>query len=156
MTKPLFTEPEHPFHHRMAMQIRFTDIDMLGHLNNSIYLQFMDLAKVQYFTDLKNEHIAQGSELTQIDIVIANINASFLAQTHFGEKLEVLTQVESVGTKSMVVNQRVVNPETGELKCVGSTVMVALDLAAGHSVAITADWIDAFTAYEGHDVKAKK
>jgi hypothetical protein len=34
--------------------------------------------------------------------------------------------------------------------------MVALDLAAGHSVAITADWIDAFTAYEGHDVKAKK
>jgi hypothetical protein len=34
--------------------------------------------------------------------------------------------------------------------------MVALDLAAGHSVAITADWIEAFSRYEGHDVKTKK
>ena len=152
MTKPLLTEPEHPFHHRMAMQIRFTDIDMLGHLNNSIYLQFMDLAKVQYFTDLKEAH---HGELTEIDIVIANINASFLAQTHFGEQLEVLTQVESVGTKSMVVNQRVVNSATSQVKCIGSTVMVALDLKSGQTVPITADWVDAFAAYEGHEVKRK-
>ncbi len=38
-----------PFNHRLELQIRFNDIDMFGHLNNSVYLQFFDLGKMNYF-----------------------------------------------------------------------------------------------------------
>ena len=145
----VFPQPKFPFRHRMPVQIRFTDIDMLGHLNNSIYLQFMDLAKVQYFADANGGPV----DMHNIDIVIANINANFLSQTVYGEELDVLTQVESVGNKSMVLQQQVVERHSGQLKCMASTVMVGIDLTTGVTQPIQQHWIDAFSAMEGRPVK---
>ena len=34
-------QPQCPFRHLTEVQTRFNDFDMLGHLNNSVYLQFM-------------------------------------------------------------------------------------------------------------------
>ena len=39
MTKPIISEPEYEFRHRLPVQMRFSDTDMLGHVNNSVYLQ---------------------------------------------------------------------------------------------------------------------
>ena len=45
---PRTPEVEFEFRHRQPVQIRFNDIDIFGHLNNSVYLQFMDLGKAEY------------------------------------------------------------------------------------------------------------
>lgn len=150
--KPLIGEPEFEFHHSMPVQIRFTDIDMLGHLNNSIYLQFMDLAKVDYFTRV-NE---RGIDWNNLDLVIANINSNFLAQTKFGEQLLVLTQTYSIGHKSLQLHQRILSADTGELKCVATTVMVSVDLDTGITKPVSEQWIADLSAYEGRQLQQPK
>ena len=149
MAKPVIEQPKYPFHHKMSVQLRFTDIDMLGHLNNTYYLQFMDMAKVDYMTKARGESI----NWQEIDLVVANINVNFLAQTRYGEPIEVWTQVEKVGTKSLQLQQLVVRTDTGEVKCAASVVMVAVDLASQVTIPISRVWIDAFSRMEKRSVK---
>ena len=45
-------EAQYPFKRSTSVQLRFNDIDALGHVNNSVYFQFFDLAKTEYFAGL--------------------------------------------------------------------------------------------------------
>ena len=45
-------EEEFKFNHFMPAQIRFSDVDQFGHMNNSVYFSLYDLAKTTYFKDV--------------------------------------------------------------------------------------------------------
>lgn len=139
----------HTFHHRIPVQIRFNDIDMLGHLNNGTYLSFMDLGKASYFNDV----LPGGVDWKHINVVVANINCDFYAPTYFHESIEVLTAVVSISEKSFKIEQRIINSKTGEVKCIGHTVMAGFDLATKQSAPIDAHWVDALTAFEQRQLK---
>ncbi len=66
------------FKHKLPVQIRFNDIDSLGHVNNAIYLSYFDLGKSAYFQTVRTQII----DWTKIDIVVANVNIDFHAP-HF-------------------------------------------------------------------------
>ncbi len=67
---PKVPAAEFPFRHSQPVQMRFTDIDMLGHLNNNVYLTFMDLAKVEYFAAV----LPEGMDWRSINAVVVHIS----------------------------------------------------------------------------------
>ena len=138
------SQPSHPFRFHTDVQMRFTDIDMLGHLNNSVYTQFMDIGKVAYFTTVNGGPI----EWDNINLVVANINVNFLKQTTLNEDLEVMTRCEHIGTKSLVLHQQVVNKTTGEVKADGRATMVSIDLKAKVTTPITDEWRRKISEFE--------
>ena len=81
------------FRHRIPVQIRFSDVDQFGHMNNSSYFALYDLAKTSYIRDVFGEHIWD-----KLGIVVANINADFLAPVFFSDDLEIETTVIHLGT----------------------------------------------------------
>ncbi|MDP4270683.1 MAG: thioesterase family protein [Bacteroidota bacterium] len=131
--------------HRLPIQIRFNDIDSLGHVNNAIYLSYFDLGKSAYFQAVKSTII----DWTKIDIVVANVNIDYHAPTFMHEKLEVRTQVAGIGNKSMKMVQQLVNLETGELKSSCRTVMVGYHPESKASKIISQEWRNAIEQYEG-------
>lgn len=130
----------------LPVQIRFNDIDMFGHLNNTVYLEFLDMGKYRYFRDMMDGEF--GSEPTAP--VVANINCNFLAPTHIEESLEVHTAVESVGDSSLVLIQRIVST-AGSVKIEARTTMVNIDLHTGRPVNVSAVWRKRFRAEEGKE-----
>jgi len=44
--------PLSAFPHRIPVEIRFNDIDILGHVNNTVYFSFYDTGKAWYFKDI--------------------------------------------------------------------------------------------------------
>ena len=60
-----------------------------------------------------------------------------------------MTQVVSIGQKSLTMEQRLVNVKTGQVKCMARTVMAGIDLHTGQSQPIDADWVDNMSAFEG-------
>lgn len=48
MPYPLQIPPTDAFRHRIPLQIRFNDIDLLGHVNNTVYFSFYDTGKARY------------------------------------------------------------------------------------------------------------
>ena len=136
---------ERPFHCHTAIQMRFNDIDMLGHLNNTSYLEMFDLGKNDYFTKVKHGYI----EWSKPSLMIVHLDLDFLAQTRFSEHVEVLTQVTRLGDKSVHRMQQLVNVDTGEVKCQCQSVMCNFDPATGIPATITDEWRHDIAAYEG-------
>lgn len=141
-------EAEFEFHHHQPVQLRFNDIDMLGHLNNSVYIQLMDLGKANYFHQFINGKLNHNN----LAIVVANINCDFHAPAYLEEPLEVLTAVASMGDRSLRLEQRVVNAESGEVKCRAITAMVNIDPNTGHAVEISDHWRQMISTYEGRQL----
>ena len=134
---------QHPFHCTTPVQLRFSDIDMLGHLNNNAYLQIYDLGKNDYFAKVRPSYV----KWSRPPLMIVNLNCSFLAQTRFHEPVQVLTQVVRMGEKSFTMLQQVVNADTGEVKSECESVMVYFG-ADGKPARVTDDWRSDIAAYE--------
>lgn len=143
-SNPRVPEPEFEFRHEVPLQIRFNDIDMLGHLNNAVYIQFFDLGKSRYFQDA----VPQAVDWNRINIVVANINCDFYSPTLITEPIAVSTTATRVGEKSLTLEQRIANTATGEVKCIARTVMVGFDLDSGKSAPIDPKWVAALEAFE--------
>lgn len=139
------------FHHRYPLQIRFNDIDTLGHVNNSIYFTFYDLGKSRYFEAVKNCSI----DWRRADVVIANINADFLSPIYPNEEIAVETGTLEIGNRSFTLLQRIINTKTGEIKGICRTVMVGFDIAAGISAPVSDEWKDAICKFEKADLCKK-
>lgn len=136
------------FRHALPVQIRFNDVDQYGHMNNSSYFSLYDLAKTSYLRDVfgnKNWH--------HIGIVVANINADFLAPVFFSDDLIIETTVIHLGHKSFTLLQRAVNKASGVLKCQCRTVMVGYDVATKEPVELPADFKQAVCDYEGKSLE---
>lgn len=134
---PRVAAAKHPFRHCLPVQIRFTDIDMLGHLNNNVYLTFMDLAKIEYFTAVSGRKI----QATDLRMVVVNVNCDFLSPSFMGDNLEVWTQTTRIGNRSLHLEQRIVDRNTGITKCIGHTVMAGYDPATALGADLDARWV---------------
>ncbi len=134
-----------PFRHHIPLQMRFIDIDMLGHLNNSVYFTFMDLAKTRYFQAVLGDKLDFG----RFGVVIVNVNCDFCAPTFFDDEIECDTAVVAIGEKSLTLEQRVFSPKDGVVKCRCRTIMSGFDAKTLTSVPITDEWRQAIEKYEG-------
>ncbi len=139
------------FHHSYPLQLRFNDIDSLGHVNNSVYFTFYDLGKSRYFESVKKQSI----DWRKADVVIANVNADFLSPIYSHEQIAVETCCTEIGNRSFKLMQRIINTTTGEVKGICRTIMVGFDVEAGVSAPISDEWKDAIRQYEGSDLTKK-
>lgn len=120
---PRVPAAEHPFHHCIDVQTRLTDIDVLGHVNNNVYLSYMDLGKLRYIAA-----VTQGTmSIHDIRSVIVNVNCDFYEPAYFDEPLQVWTAITHIGTRSFVIEQRIINADNGHTKCIGRTTLAGFD-----------------------------
>jgi len=91
-------EGEFKFNHFMPAQIRFSDVDQFGHVNNSVYFSLYDLAKTTYFKD-----VLGMEEWGDVVVVVANINANFLMPVFFSDGIEIETATVQLGNKSFTL-----------------------------------------------------
>lgn len=131
--------PLSEFEHSVDLQIRFNDIDILGHLNNTVYFSFFDTGKAYFF-----EHIMDGKmDWQKVESVIANVDCAYIAPIYFGEEIEVWTRCKDVFDKSFVLQQVIVEKKSGEIRAAAETVMVSYDPAARRSMPVPDKWRDA-------------
>ena len=141
-------EAQYPFKHSTTVQMRFNDIDLLGHVNNSVYFQFFDLAKTDYYASIEVNAVINWQKTA---LIIVNVNCSFLAPTLFREPIVVLSQCTHLGDKSITMLQHVVNSDTREVKATCATVLVNIDPETNQPATIPQVWREAIIAFEGHE-----
>jgi acyl-CoA thioester hydrolase len=76
-------------------EIRFRDIDVLGHVNNAVYLSYLEQTRILYLTQLG----LRGSRPSTI--LVAN-EIDYLRPVLLEDRLEVRMACERIGTKSLV------------------------------------------------------
>lgn len=117
------------------IQIRFNDVDQMGHVNNAVIMEYFDLGKVAFFTD----HGLPPEE-NDFTVIIVHYEVDFQRQIHFRDSVCVETEIERFGNKSLTLLQRVVDTHSGNTCATCRTVMSGYCRSTNTSATIPDDF----------------
>ena len=123
-------------------EVEFRDVDVAGHVNNAVYLTYLENARIGYLRE------ALGDEfLYELSLILARIEVEFRSPTRLAEELCVGARVPRLGTKSFDMEHEI-RAADGRVVAEAASVLVAYDYAAGGSMPIPDAWRKRIENYE--------
>lgn len=138
------------YKHKIEIQPRFNDFDPMGHVNNTVFMNYFDIGKVAYFKAVWDTDFIDWKEF---GLVIARIETDFMSPILMGERVIVRTTILRIGNKSLELSQQLINPDTNQLKAAARTIMVGFDVNTNSAEPITEKCVEAISRYEGRPFK---
>ena len=83
---------------KTAIQLRYSDLDTLGHVSNTVYASYLELGRVEWYREIPGKLMPS---------VVANLNIDFLGEIRFEDKVHVITRCTKVGNKSIHLSQEI-------------------------------------------------
>lgn len=138
------SKPALHFFHKTPVQIRFNDIDIMAHVNNSVYQNYFDMARMRYF-----EYVFEQKMQWKIRaLVLAKITIEYLNPIFIDEEIVVLSKVYKLGNKSLNMQQHIINAHTNELKAINNAVLVAFGVKENGAIPLPEEWREKIIQYE--------
>ena len=107
---------------RVRIDVRWRDLDMLGHLNQAVYHEFLEEGRAELFSTF--------ASLRDFAFVLARVELDYKHEVTRGHgHVEVVVRPASVGRSSVVVANDIVLPD-GTVAATGTSVLVAWDPSA--------------------------
>lgn len=124
----------HIYSHRL--DVRFRDCDALGHVNNAVYLTYLEQARLQCWRALWGFAGEAGS--TVPGVIMARAEIDYQAQVRYGQTLDIRISLAAIGKTSFTYDYEVVD-EQGRTVASARTVQVMYDYEAARPVPIPDD-----------------
>jgi len=152
------------FNHKIPIQIRFKDLDDMGHVNNANHLSYIELARLKYFQevfDIKTDWSKQDG------LILARVEMDFRKPIFFNDKVFVYTRCSRIGKKSfdlsfLIVKEIILNDKSSseeiltEILAEGKTVLVCYDYIQKKAIEIPEERKRVINEYEGEFIPGMK
>jgi acyl-CoA thioester hydrolase len=116
----------------LPVEVLFRDLDSLGHVNNAVYLSYMEQARMEWWRRVWRE-----PDLRKIDMILARTEIDYRRPVGFGERLRVGVRCASMRRTSFVLEFRCELADGGALVAEARKVLVHYDYAAGRPTPLT-------------------
>jgi len=124
------------------IDVRYRDLDALGHVNNAVIATYLEEARTNYIDEVF------GAGLEEYTFVIAHLEVDFERRITTGDDVAVTVQVPALGNASVPMEYEIT--ADGQRAATAETTLVFLD-AAGEGTAPIPDPVrDRIEAHEGH------
>ena len=123
------------------LDVRYRDVDAVGHVNNAVYVTYLEQARTQYVEGVLEE------STVDLDVAIASLNIDYERPIFFGETVTVRLRVSDLGTSSIIMEYEIL--ADGARAATAETVMVPFDADTGSSRPIPELWRERIEADEG-------
>ena len=139
------TDPKQ-FNFSDYIQVRWGDLDPLGHVNNCLYIQYFEMGRGKYMVNASktwtwHEHM----------FLIANVNCDYLRELKMTDRnVHVHVKLAKFGNKSFELEYIITSGENHEiLHATGRSTQVMFDIKTRSTIVIP-HWVkDEITAFEG-------
>lgn len=126
------------------IEVRWRDVDALGHVNNAVYFTYLEIARTRYY-----EEVFQASTIRDINFILASIQCDFLSPTRHGEIVEVGIRVPSAGRTSFDFEYEARTAEDGRPVARARSTQVLYDYEADRKIPVDQAWLDRVAAAQG-------
>ncbi len=106
----------------IPIQMRFRDLDAMGHVNNAVYLTYCELARTQFYL----KHNFKRS-LHDIDFILAHVDIDYVSPAEWVDEVEVSLWPSKVGTSSFTFSYEIRDRRSGRLLATSSSILVSYD-----------------------------
>ncbi|MGM0684815.1 MAG: acyl-CoA thioesterase [Halobacteriota archaeon] len=124
------------------IDVRFRDIDAMGHVNNAVYATYLEQARTEYFRDVL------GADLSRVSAVLASLSLDFRRPVELTDgTVAVDVDVAEMGRSSVTMTHefRVDDAVVAE----GEATLVSLDPDTGEPAPVPAALREGMSAYHG-------
>lgn len=118
--------------------VRFRDCDPLGHVNNAVYLTYLEQAR---FTLWRRQlgYVARSAGdggRRGVGFILAHVEIDFVSQARYGDELEVTVGLSRVGRASFAYDYTIVDVASERVVARATSVQARFDYDVQQSVAI--------------------
>jgi acyl-CoA thioester hydrolase len=113
------------------VNVRFRDLDTMGHVNNAVYATYLEEARIAYYDDVLNVAV------DELGFFLAHVEIDYERPVRHGEDVRVGIRTTDIGDRSMTTEYRV--EADGETAATAETVQVAVD-EEGVPAPVPEDW----------------
>jgi acyl-CoA thioester hydrolase len=125
-----------------AQEVAFRDLDVFGHVNNAVYLTYIENARIGYARDVLGIESLEG-----LMLIVASVKIDFRSRSNLGETLQIGARTTRVGTKSFDLEHEI-RSQDGRLVAEVQTTLVAFDYESDQTMPIPPDWRERIENYE--------
>ena len=119
--------------HVERIQIRWGDMDAMGHVNNTVYFRYMEQARISWFETL----VPEAGAWKQTGIVIVNASCHYKRPITYPGTVEVRLLVGRIGGTSVATFYELRVDDDPELYASGEAVVVFVSIATQKPTRIT-------------------
>jgi acyl-CoA thioester hydrolase len=136
---------QYNFH--LPLQIRWSDLDPLGHVNNAVYVTYFEIVRGHYML-----HACPGWDWHKDMFLIANVTANFHAELLLtATEPAVHIRTSKLGNKSFELEYAITSKKGDKniVHATGNTTQIMFDMKTRSTVQIP-DWVrEALSAFDG-------
>jgi len=126
---------------------RFRDTDAMGHINNAVYVTYLEVARQEYWRAFK-----QDDNYRVVPFILAHIDVDFRSEALVHETLELCIRCSYVGQKSFGFDYAIRELASGRLVVSAKSVQVFYDYATKTSFPCPDDMRRRLEAFEGRSL----
>jgi acyl-CoA thioester hydrolase len=120
-------------------RVRFRDLDPMGHVNNAVFLTYLEQARVAFFSEM-----GAATDLEGMNMIVARVEIDFRAPVRLGQEVEISVRASRFGTKSFDLDYEL--RVDGELVAEAKSIQVAYDYDRREAVPVPAHWREKLSA----------
>ncbi len=123
---------------------RFRDTDAMGHINNAVYVTYLEVARQAYWRRLSNE-----PDYRRVPFILAHVTIDFRSEARVDEVLEIGIRCAWIGTKSFAFTYAIREQTTQRLVVEATTVQVCYDYEAKRTLDVPPPLRQQLERFEG-------
>ena len=142
--------PAGPFAVAEDVPVRFRDTDAMGHVNNAVYLTYLEVGRQAYW-----QRFSRQGSYNEVPFVLAHVCIDFRAEARVGQVVRVFLRTSWVSKSSFGMEYELRERDSGVLLATAETVQVTYDYQAKRSMAVP-DWLrQEFERVEGRNLPSR-
>lgn len=118
-------------HHESYLDVRWSDLDILGHVNNVTYLTYFENARAEWIHDLGGLTAEDG-----LSLVVVQTNISYKNSATHPASLKVVTSIQRIGNSSMTLHQSLQDRDGGTIYSEAEVTLVWVNMAENKPCAV--------------------
>lgn len=130
------------FPFEVPIQVRFRDLDPMGHVNNAVYGTYFEVGREAFFRE-----VFGVVDATDFEFILAHLEVDYRRPARYHDALVLGLRVSAVGTTSFAFEYLLRCGE--EVVARGRSVQVCFDYAAGKKKPLSREFLHKLEPYRG-------
>ena len=126
-----------------TLEVRWRDLDALGHVNNAVYFTYLEQARLRYLRELGLFSV----DPAEVGMILAEVSCQFKSPLGLGERVTIRTRVSELRNSSFFFEYRVEGKD-GRIVATAHSAQVCYDYQNQRPIPIPDEWREAIIAYE--------
>jgi acyl-CoA thioester hydrolase len=119
------------------IQVRFADLDVLGHVNNAVYLSYFEMTRVHYFKEL----LGENWDWKKAGVILVRNEIDYISPIFLHQKPFIHMHLIEVGAKSLKLGYEIIIGD--KLHTKGCSVLVCFDAVTNQTIKVPIPMIEA-------------